>query len=146
MDQPQLTRIFVYGSLRRGFNSPAYSYISQYFDLIGNGTIAGCLHDLGDIAAAVPRTNCERRIVGELYEIRNPDEFGWAIAQLDDYEGVNPSYDEERHYYRAVTPVLLEDGSEHEAWIYWYAHGVENFPIVESGDVLEYFQSKYGGH
>ncbi len=146
MQQPELTRIFVYSSLRRGFNSPAYSYISQYFDFVGNGTTSGCLHDMGHIAVGFSKPGCTQKIVGELYEIRNVEEFAWAIAQLDDYEGVNPSYDEEKFYYRDRTIVELEDGTRHEAWVYWYARPLEGYPVVESGDVLEFFNRKYGSN
>ena len=74
-------RIFVYGSLRKGFNSPAYQYISQYFDFETPGRIRGKLYDLGEYPAAVP-DSADAFIVGELYKIRHPEEFEWALAQL----------------------------------------------------------------
>lgn len=47
-------QLFVYGTLRSGFQSPAYSYISRYFTLIGEAKVKGRLYDLGDYPAAVP--------------------------------------------------------------------------------------------
>ena len=32
-------RLFVYGSLRKGFHHPAYQYISGHFDFIGPATV-----------------------------------------------------------------------------------------------------------
>jgi gamma-glutamylcyclotransferase (GGCT)/AIG2-like uncharacterized protein YtfP len=141
MSTPLCHNVFVYGSLRKGFNSPAYNYISHYFDHINNGKIQGLLYDLGTYPAALPCDE-QRYIVGELYGIRNADEFEWAMAQLDDYEGVDASYDEPAEYRRALVDVQLDDGSTGQAWVYWYAGSVEGKPIVPSGDVLQYLQEK----
>jgi gamma-glutamylcyclotransferase (GGCT)/AIG2-like uncharacterized protein YtfP len=142
-DQP-CYRLFVYGSLRKGFESPAYGYISSHFDLTSPATVKGRLYDLGDYPAGVPyeAEEGEARIVGELYTIRETDEFEWAIAQLDDYEGVDASYDEPAQYYRSRVPVLCEDGQTTEAWIYWYKGTVEGKPLVASGDILEYLRQR----
>lgn len=137
----QQFNLFVYGSLRQGFNHVAYEYITQYFHLMGKGKAQGMLYDLGPYPAAKP-CNDGHNIVGELYRIIHEDEFEYAIAQLDDYEGVDASYDEESMYTRKLTSVKLEDGSEHTAWIYWYNGNVAGKPLVESGDVLAYLQEK----
>ena len=85
--EPFIGQLFVYGSLRSGFHHPAYEYISRYFKLVDNAKIKGVLYDMGEYPAAIP-TNEENFIIGELYTIINADEFSWAIAQLDDYEGI----------------------------------------------------------
>jgi gamma-glutamylcyclotransferase (GGCT)/AIG2-like uncharacterized protein YtfP len=133
--------LFVYGSLRQGFNHAAYEYVTQYFNLKGNGKAEGILYDLGAYPAAVPADN-QHQIYGELYSIINEDEFDYAIAQLDDYEGVHASYDQKAYYQRSLTKVIMEDGTELSAWIYWYTGDVTGKPVVESGDVLEYLKSK----
>jgi gamma-glutamylcyclotransferase (GGCT)/AIG2-like uncharacterized protein YtfP len=133
--------LFVYGSLRQGFNHAAYEYITQYFTLLGQGKAKGMLYDLGPYPAAIPAED-DHRIVGELYKIINPDEFEYAIAQLDDYEGVNASYDQQSLYRRELTSVKLDDGNEYNAWIYWYTGDITGRPIVESGDVLAYLKAK----
>ena len=43
---------------------------------------------MGAYPAAIPTTD-EKFIVGELYVIKSPAEFSYAIEQLDDYEGLN---------------------------------------------------------
>ena len=70
MKNPEIYQLFVYGSLRSGFRSAAYEYISRYFDLVGDAKVKGLLFDLGDYPAAKP-TDEEKFIVGELYSIRN---------------------------------------------------------------------------
>lgn len=140
MKNPEVYQLFVYGSLRSGFRSPAYEYISRYFDLVSDAKVKGKLYDLGDYPAAIP-TSEDKFIVGELYRIRNEKEFSWAIGQLDDYEGVNVAFDETLLYRRDIAEVHIDDKIT-PAWIYWYYGDVENKPVIESGDVLQYLEQK----
>ena len=140
MKNPDVYQLFVYGSLRSGFRSPAYEYISRYFDLAGDAKVKGQLFDLGEYPAAQPTIE-EKFIIGELYRIRNENEFGWAIGQLDDYEGVHVGFDETQLYRRDITEVFIDDKTI-PAWIYWYYGDVENRPVIESGDVLQYMEQK----
>ena len=140
MKNPGVYQLFVYGSLRSGFRSPAYEYISRYFDLVGEGKVKGRLYDLGDYPAAKPATE-DKFIIGELYRIRNEKEFSWAMGQLDDYEGVNVAFDETPLYRRDIAEVHIDDKIV-PAWIYWYHGDVEDKPVIESGDVLQHMQKK----
>ena len=140
MKDPAVYQLFVYGSLRSGFRSPAYEYISRYFDLIGEAKVKGELFDLGSYPAAKP-TDKNKFIIGELYRIRNENEFAWAIGQLDDYEGVNVDFDETQLYHRDIIEVYIDDKIAN-AWIYWYYGDVSDKPIIESGDVLQYMEQK----
>ncbi|MCG7857387.1 gamma-glutamylcyclotransferase family protein [Flavihumibacter sp.] len=143
MNLHPLYQVFVYGSLREGFRHPAYEYIKRYFELVSPATVMGLLYDMGEYPAAVA-TDSDARIVGELYRIREVDEFEWAMAQLDDYEGVAPEDGEPQLYRREKTTVILPNGSTTEAWIYWYSGDVSGRPRVTSGDVLEYLRAKGG--
>ncbi len=129
-------KIFVYGSLRSGFQSTAYDYISRYFSLIGNAKVKGKLYDMGQYPAAIA-TDENNFIVGELYEIKDEEEFDWALAQLDDYEGLNVEIGEMALYKREMVTVIINDTTE-QAWIYWFAGSVEGKPIIANGDMLEY--------
>src|ERR1700748_2119725 len=100
--------LFVYGSLRSGFNHPAYAYISNHFELVGTAKVKGKLYDLGAYPAALPTTD-EFFIYGELYRLRETEEFAWAIAQVDDYEGVTPEPGEMALYTRQRTPVFMDN-------------------------------------
>jgi len=95
---------------------------------------------MGAYPAAIPTTD-EKFIVGELYAIKSPAEFSYAIEQLDDYEGLNVEAGETPEYKRELTTVYC-NGQEHTAWIYWFNGAVDGLPEIESGDVLQYMQQK----
>ena len=139
MEKP-VYHLFVYGSLRSGFRSPAYEYISGYFNFIGDAKVKGKLFDMGSYPAAVPSDD-DAYIIGELYSIRDETEFSWAIGQLDDYEGVNVESDEVQLYRRELTEIVAA-GNRMPAWIYWYNGDVNGKPAITSGDMMEYLKSK----
>lgn len=139
MNKSGVYKLFVYGSLRSEFKSPAYEYISRFFSIDGDAKVKGKLFDMGPYPAAVPAN--DSFIVGELYTIRNEQEFGWAIGQLDDYEGVSAEPDEIQLFKRELVEVFIENTTT-SAWIYWYNGSVEGKPVIESGDLIQYLQQK----
>lgn len=142
MQQTPILYFFVYGSLRSGFSSTAYNYISKYFTLIGLAKTKGILYDMGDYPVAKP-TNEEKFVVGELYKINNPEAFDFVFAQLDDYEGTNDS--EINNYIRTLTNVFIDDKNI-DAWVYWFNGTVNEKQIVSSGDVFDFFKLKNKKH
>ena|SRR5215471_12671539 len=140
MNNPGVYKLFVYGSLRSGFKSHAYEYISRFFSFVGDAKVKGKLFDLGTYPAGVPSDE-DTYILGELYTIKQEPEFPWAIGQLDDYEGVAVESDEVQLYQRGLVDVIINDSTT-RAWIYWYVGGVEGRPLIESGDMIQYLQQK----
>ena len=98
--------------------------------------IKGTMYDMGEFPVVVS-TDTGRFIKGELYEIINPAEFSYALAQLDGYEGLYPEEGEEVYYEREVVDAYI-NGNAVNAWVYWYNQNVNDRPIVESGDMREY--------
>lgn len=140
MSDTGIYQLFVYGSLRSGFKSPAYEYISRYFTLVSEAKVRGKLFDMGSYPAGVPSRD-NTFISGELYVAKSKEEFYWAISQLDDYEGVNVEPDEMQLYRRELTEVYLNNTITH-AWIYWYNGDVSGRPLIASGDLISYLQLK----
>lgn len=132
--------LFVYGSLRSGFQHPAYTYISRYFRLLGTAKVKGELYDMGDYPAAIPTTE-DHWITGELYAINKDEEFPWAMGQLDDYEGINGEADEPVLYRREKATVYLNEESV-ESWIYWFNGDVTGRSKIDCGDLLIYMKEK----
>lgn len=139
--QEPVFQIFVYGSLRSGFQAPAFEYISRYFEMVSDARVKGYLYDMGEFPAALP-TDDEAYLIGELYRIKNQDEFYWAMEQLDSYEGIHADpEDAALSYKREITTVYTANGTT-TAWIYWFTEPIINHPIIASGDVLEYLHQK----
>lgn len=132
--------LFVYGSLRSGFQHDAYNYMAQYFTLVGHATVKGILYDMGEYPVALPNSD-EKFIQGELYTINNPEEFSYIIGQLDDYEGIYAEEGETASYKREETAVYC-NGLQYKAWVYWYTGNAAGLPEIASGDVLQYLQEK----
>ena len=140
MTNPGVYHLFVYGSLRSGFHSPVYEYISRFFKFIGEAKVRGQLFDMGRYPAGIS-TNDDNFIIGELYQAIKEHEFSWAIGQLDDYEGVSVESDEVQLYRREITEVHLNEQLI-PAWIYWYNGDVHGRIMIASGDMMEYMQQK----
>lgn len=140
MKNPGVYHLFVYGSLRSSFQSPAYEYISRFFRLVSEAKVKGKLFDMGDYPAAVPVSE-DVFITGELYIIKEESEFSWAIGQLDDYEGVLVEAGEVQLYRRELSEIWTGDDSV-TAWMYWYNQDVSGRPEILSGDVIEYLKNK----
>ncbi len=136
----EVYHLFVYGSLRSGFRSEAYAYLSRYFTLVAEGVVRGTLYNKGSFPVAVP-TEENKFITGELYLLNNPAEFDWAIDQIDDYEGLHVETGEKPLYTRALADVITGNGTT-KAWIYWYDGSVAGYPELETSDVLEYLQQR----
>lgn len=119
---------------------PVYQYLTKIFSFIGR---SGCKENFttwGEFPVARPTTE-EKFISGELYTINNPNEFSWAIGQLDDYEGLNAEEGETPPYKREEV-IAYQDGKPVTAWIYWFNGNVEANLKAESGDLLQYLQQK----
>ncbi len=140
MTNPGIFQLFVYGSLRSGFRSPVYEYISRFFKFIGDAKVKGKLYDMGSYPAGVQSSD-DSFIIGELYQAKNEHEFSWAIGQLDDYEGVAVEADEIQLYRREVVDVHINDKIT-PAWIYWYNGNIGGREVIDSGDMMEYFKNK----
>ncbi|MBN9350379.1 MAG: gamma-glutamylcyclotransferase [Chitinophagaceae bacterium] len=129
--------LFVYSSLRRGFPTQDYEYISKYFDFAGDAKTRGVLSIMNNIVVGTPVEE-EKYIHGELFKIKEPSLFSFAIGQLDEYEGVHPEPPEQPKYVRSTTRVFTDGGEELVAWVYWYNGSVYGLPVLESGNVLDY--------
>jgi gamma-glutamylcyclotransferase (GGCT)/AIG2-like uncharacterized protein YtfP len=99
--------LFVYGSLRRGFDAQGLMRRlgARY---VGKGTVHGRLFDLGQFPGAVKAPGSSAQVAGELYYLPSPAR---ALKSLDRYEG--------SRYKRELAEVKLQDGRRARAWIYW---------------------------
>lgn len=134
MPQP-IHHIFVYGTLRSDYHHKAHQYIARFFSLVGKAFVQGKLYDAIEYPAGVPTTE-NSQITGELYEIKNAEEFERAMQVLDEYEGSYDAPGEPALFRRELVNVQYND-EEVKAWIYWYNRPVEGKKWIASGDILQ---------
>lgn len=125
--------LFTYGTLRKSF--PAHSFIEEYFSFVCNAQIRGVLFDEGSFPAAVP-TEEDVFVQGELYKLKSDDLFVEAFGKLDNYEEVYEGL------FRRETTTIFTDNNSITGWIYWYDRSVKDLALIESGNVVEYYNNQ----
>lgn len=128
--------LFVYSSLRKGFHSEGYQYVTKYFTFLCNASVPGALKDAGREPVGVP--SGDHTLRGELYRLKDSREFSYVFGQLDEYEGLAPEQGETKLYRRELTRATRQDGDIVNAWVYWYNLPTDTFPLIASGDVRDY--------
>ena len=128
--------LFVYGTLRRSAGSGMHPLLGMA-TFIGMAWWCGRLYLVDGYPGAVPDETCSARVAGELYRLADP---AATLAALDAYEECGPSYGDDAEYVRAVTRVVMDDGSSRDAWIYLYNRTVDGLVRIESGDFCNHHQ------
>jgi gamma-glutamylcyclotransferase (GGCT)/AIG2-like uncharacterized protein YtfP len=125
--------VFFYGTLMAGFDRRRRAGIDDKLKYMGRAAIQGALFDLGLYPAAVPAG--EGRVWGEVYEMADAPT---VLAALDEIEGYRHDDPDRSLYLRAQTGVTLPDGSQAQAWVYFYNAPLGKAPRIASGDYLEH--------
>ena len=111
------SRLFVYGTLRRGFRS--HGFLQQlHARFLATARVRGRLYDLGEYPGAVESAGSTDRVAGELYFLPRPLE---AFRILDKFEGCNTARPAFNLFDRKRAAVTVAGGREVRAWIYWLA-------------------------
>lgn len=120
-------RVFVYGTLRKGF--PLHKYLSENTTFIGGATISAILYDLGEYPGAVPSVKGE--VKGELYELESGSKH---LMVLDRVEGFRPEDPKNSLFVRCLTDVKLADKKMTKAWVYFLPAKPARAQLILSGD------------
>jgi gamma-glutamylcyclotransferase (GGCT)/AIG2-like uncharacterized protein YtfP len=127
-------RLFVYGTLMRGFDHPMAKLLSRSADFIGEATCRGRLYLIKHYPGLVLSDEPDDIVFGELYRLRARDEL---LGEFDMYEACGAGFPEPTEYLRQMLNVTLEDGSADEAWTYVYNWPVAGLTRIASGKFLE---------
>jgi len=127
-------RLFVYGTLMRGFDHPMAKLLSRSAEFIGEARCRGRLYLVKHYPGLVLSDDAEDVVFGELVRLRAPDEL---LATLDEYEGCGPGVVPPAQYVRQVLAMTLDDGTVSEAWTYIYNWPVAKLKRIVSGRFLE---------
>jgi gamma-glutamylcyclotransferase (GGCT)/AIG2-like uncharacterized protein YtfP len=132
--------LFVYGTLRTGFNHPVNREIMNDVEWMGESAIRGKLYDIGKYPGALRATDSKQVFIkGEVLRIKYPKK---VLRILDQYEGFDPELPGKSEYYRDQELVRLADGKEIKAWVYWYNFPVEGKRRIRHRDYLDYLKKK----
>jgi gamma-glutamylcyclotransferase (GGCT)/AIG2-like uncharacterized protein YtfP len=126
-------RLFVYGTLMRGFDHPMAKLLSRSAEFCGEARCRGRLYLVKHYPGLVLSGNASDIVFGELVRLHRPEQ---TLATLDDYEGCGPGVASPQ-YLRQVLPVTLEDGTVSHAWTYVYNRSVAKLTRITSGRFVE---------
>ncbi len=127
-------RLFVYGTLMRGFDHPMAQLLSRSADFIGEARCQGRLYLVKHYPGLVLSGDSADVVFGELYRLRAPGEL---LREFDMYEACGEGFAEPTEYVRQMLPVTSEGRSVDEAWTYIYNWPVAQLPRIASGRFLE---------
>ena len=130
-------RIFVYGTLRQGYDNSFAKRLHALATFLGPATLRGELHlctgGTFPYPAARYLPKAETLVRGEIYDLHDGDEI---LRELDRYEGVGPGFPEPQGYVRAIVSVVCA-GRPYEAWCYVANHPVAPANRILSGDFTQ---------
>jgi len=126
-------RLFVYGTLMRGYVHPMARLLSANADFLGQAKCRGRLYLVKHYPGLVLSDEPADIVFGELFRLRAPEEL---LREFDMYEACGEGFPEPTQYVRQMFSVTLDDGSESEAWTYLYNWPVAKLPRIESGRFL----------
>jgi gamma-glutamylcyclotransferase (GGCT)/AIG2-like uncharacterized protein YtfP len=129
-----LDRLFVYGTLMRGFDHPMAMLLSRAADFIGEARCQGRLYRVKHYPGLVLSDDADDVVFGEVYRLRQPTEL---LREFDMYEACGEGFAEPTEYIRQMLPVTSGDGAVSEAWSYLYNWPVAHLPQIASGRFVE---------
>ena len=122
-------RLFVYGTLMRGFDHPMAQLLSRSADFLGDARCQGRLYLIKHYPGLVLSDDPGDVVFGELYRLRAPREL---LREFDMYEACGEGFAQPTEYVRQTLPVTLDDKTT-EAWTYLYNRPVTHLPRIASG-------------
>jgi gamma-glutamylcyclotransferase (GGCT)/AIG2-like uncharacterized protein YtfP len=126
-------RLFVYGTLMRGFDHPMARLLSANAQFLGEATCRGRLYLVKHYPGLVLSEDASEIVFGELYRLYKRDAL---LREFDMYEACGEGFEEPTEYVREMQPITRGDGSIGEAWTYIYNWPVADLPRIESGRFL----------
>ena len=155
IDDRQISRVFVYGTLRRDAPAvPGWKRILHQLrrgsQWIGRGRATGQLYDLGLYPGMIDAPDREERrtsvnsiaagdprwVIGDMYQLIEPGRDD-LLATLDEYEDCRPGDAEGSLYRRETRTITLDTGDTCMAWLYLFNRPLPTNAVhIPNGDYL----------
>jgi gamma-glutamylcyclotransferase (GGCT)/AIG2-like uncharacterized protein YtfP len=127
-------RLFVYGTLMRGFDHPMAKLLAVNADFLSEASCGGRLYRIKHYPGLVLSDEPGDLVHGELFRLREPDAL---LREFDMYEACGEGFKPPTEYVRQMLALTLADGSPAEAWTYVYNWPVAQHVRIESGRFLQ---------
>ena len=127
-------RLFVYGTLMRGFDHPMAQLLSRSADFIGEARCQGRLYLVKHYPGLVLSGDPGDVVFGELYRLRSPHEL---LREFDMYAACGEGFAAPTKYIRQMLTVMRDGQAADEAWTYIYNWPVTRLPRIASGRFME---------
>lgn len=122
--------LFVYGTLKKGFNNALANELSSSQTFMGEGFFPGQLFSVSFFPGAVYIPESTEKVYGQVFKLtQNKDEL---IAALDHYEGYLPDQPEASEFKRAIIPINLGQ-KVISAFVYLYNKDYSTHTPIPSG-------------
>ncbi len=131
--EEQVDLLFVYGTLRRGFDHPLADFMQAHTQHEGYATAQGNLYLIGYYPGLVLNQHTYRRVLGELLRMDDPP---CILSRIDEYEECSQNYPAPHEYRREIITVNDAANRPVKAWCYLYNHPVDGLPELRSGDFI----------
>lgn len=131
--------IFVYGSLRSEFTSPAQSVLRDYAEFIEKATLQGKLYRIDWYPGVVESDDPDEIVHGEVYKMTDQET---VLSKLDQYEGCSPGDPIPHEFERQIKKIRLLNGEEILAWMYTFVLPESGKERILSGDYVKYLGGK----
>ncbi|MDI1295848.1 MAG: gamma-glutamylcyclotransferase [bacterium] len=122
--------LFVYGTLRPGFDGPMAAWLRGAARPVGPAWIGGALYRVADYPGFVP--GAAGHVAGDLFALADP---ATVLPILDAHEECSDAFPEPHEYRRERLIVETAEGPV-AAWTYVYARDVSALERIEGGDFL----------
>ena len=110
-------RLFVYGTLMRGYDHPMAKLLAANADFLGQATCRGRLYLVKHYPGLVTSDDPADIVHGEVFSLHEPDTL---LREFDIYEACGEGFAEPTEYVRRMLAITLADGTASEAWTYLY--------------------------
>ena len=135
-DNPAL---FVYGTLRLGFDNPFARRLRTEASFLTSATLPGAyLVDAGGYPGLLRHDDPAQVVTGDLFQL--PPSPAPLLKALDAYEGTSDDPRAPGEYVREQARVQPEDGPAVTAWIYRFNRVAPQLPVVPDGDYAAYVE------
>jgi gamma-glutamylcyclotransferase (GGCT)/AIG2-like uncharacterized protein YtfP len=129
--------LFVYGTLRKGYDLKLVGKVSHLIRYVGQGKVNADLYDLGRYPGAV-RSSKGPEVIGDVFELSDAEK---VLRTLDRYEGIGPDK-AAAEFVRRKNRIRLRSGKTIIAWVYWYNFDPGSKIRIKQKDYLNYLKNK----